>query len=79
MVKQKKPYVKVPMTDAHLDHLCTKPKERKKLKDSELIVAHLLGGTSGLNLREWHSQEQIEIMVRQAVNIMREIQKQCRQ
>jgi hypothetical protein len=55
-----------------------KQKSNKKPKDSELIVAHLLGGTSGLNLKEWHSQEQIEIMVRQAVAIMREIQKQCR-
>jgi hypothetical protein len=53
-------------------------REPKKFKDSELIVAHLLGGTSGLNLSQPRSPEERKALVREAVEIMREIQKQCR-
>jgi hypothetical protein len=56
-----------------------KRKQSRKLKDSELIVAHLLGGTSGLNLTSPRSPEERKALVRAAVEIMREIQKQCRQ
>jgi hypothetical protein len=71
MVKKKlKPYV---------PRVYMRQKETKKLKDSELIVAHLLGGTSGLNLEKPRSPSEIMLMVGQAVRIMREIQKQCRE
>jgi hypothetical protein len=46
------------------------------MKDTELIVAHLLGGTSGLNLQEIETDEQIREMVSKAVRVALEIERQ---
>jgi hypothetical protein len=58
-----------------------KPKRVKRAGapfEPELIVAHLLGGTSGLNFQVQRSPDEIKILVKQAVDVMREIQLQCR-
>jgi hypothetical protein len=44
--------------------------------DLPLIVAHLLGGTTGLNLHQSMSDEEIEVMVNAAVRVAREIERQ---
>jgi hypothetical protein len=57
-----------------------KPKKITKSRspfEPELIVAHLLGGTSGLNFQQQRSPEEIKNLVKQAVDVMREIQLQC--
>ena len=41
-----------------------------------LIVAHLLGGTTGLNLHQAMDQDEIEIMVAAAVRVAVEILRQ---
>ena len=46
------------------------------MKDLELIVAHLLGGTSGLNLNRYMTDHQISELVSSAIKVAREI---CRQ
>lgn len=58
-----------------------KPKTKKagSVFEPELIVAHLLGGTSGLNFQQQRSPEEIKVLVKQAVDVMREIQLQCKQ
>jgi hypothetical protein len=56
-----------------------KRKKRPRTFEPELIVAHLLGGTSGLNLERHRSPQEIQSMVQQAVDVMREIEKQCRE
>jgi len=53
-------------------------RKRKGRLDRELITAHLLGGTSGLNLSREHSPEEIQWMVKFAVQVMEEIRKQCK-
>jgi hypothetical protein len=53
-------------------------RKRKKPLEPELIVAHLLGGTSGLNLSREHSPDEIKWMVKFAVQVMEEIRKQCK-
>jgi hypothetical protein len=54
-----------------------KPKKRARTFEPELIVAHLLGGTSGLNLERHRTPQDIQMLVQQAVDVMREIEKQC--
>jgi hypothetical protein len=56
-----------------------KQKKRVRAFEPELIVAHLLGGTSGLNLERHRTPQEIQMMVQQAVDVMREIEKQCRE
>ncbi len=46
------------------------------MKDTPLIVAHLLGGTSGLNLSTLTSDQEITDMVALAVRVAREIERQ---
>jgi hypothetical protein len=58
-----------------------KPKTAKKAGspfEPELIVAHLLGGTSGLNFERHRTPQEIQSLVQEAVDVMREIQRQCR-
>lgn len=45
-------------------------------KDLQLIVAHLLGGTSGLNLKEVHNQNEIRQLVSVAIEVALEIERQ---
>jgi hypothetical protein len=46
------------------------------MTDTPLIVAHLLGGTSGLNLSVAMSDGEIEQMVAAAVRVAKEIERQ---
>jgi hypothetical protein len=46
------------------------------MKDTPLIVAHLLGGTSGLNLSQSITDKEIQTMVAQAIRIAHEIERQ---
>jgi hypothetical protein len=43
--------------------------------DTALLVAHLLGGTAGLDLSHYETPQQIELLVAQAVRVAREIKK----
>jgi hypothetical protein len=52
---------------------------RTATDDLPLIVAHLLGGTSGLNLSQSMTNEEIFMMVSQAVRIAREIERQTQE
>jgi hypothetical protein len=45
-------------------------------RDLPLITAHLLGGTSGLNLTRELSETEIRQMVRQAIKVALEIETQ---
>jgi hypothetical protein len=45
-------------------------------KDLPLIVAHLLGGTSGLNLQIDRSPEEVRELVARALKIALEIERQ---
>jgi hypothetical protein len=45
-------------------------------KDTPLIVAHLLGGTSGLNLGPGITEEEIQQKVAMAIRVALEIEKQ---
>lgn len=52
----------------------------EQIAESEcLIVAHLLGGTNGLNLSPSMSDEEIESMVSVAARVMKEMDKQAKQ
>jgi hypothetical protein len=46
------------------------------MSDTPLIVAHLLGGTSGLNLSSPMTDGEIEQMVATAVRVAKEIERQ---
>jgi hypothetical protein len=59
-----------------------KPKKLKSagsLFEPELIVAHLLGGTNGFNFERHRTPQEIQSLVQEAVDVMREIEKQCRE
>jgi hypothetical protein len=45
-------------------------------KDTQLIVAHLLGGTSGLNLQGLKDESEIRQLVARAIAIALEIERQ---
>jgi hypothetical protein len=45
-------------------------------KDLQLICAHLLGGTNGLNLKEIRDQNQIRELVSIALEVALEIERQ---
>ena len=47
--------------------------ESSRMKDFELIMAHLLGGTSGLNLSREMTDEQIQEMVSTAFRVAKQI------
>jgi hypothetical protein len=49
------------------------------MKNLELIVAHLLGGTSGLNLSKFMTDREIQEMVAAALRVAREVYKQTKQ
>jgi hypothetical protein len=52
----------------------------ESIAESEcLVVAHLLGGTKGLNLSPALTDEEIESMVRVAVRVLKEMDKQAKQ
>jgi hypothetical protein len=48
------------------------------MKNLELIVAHLLGGTSGLNLSKFMTDREIQEMVAAALRVAREVSKQAK-
>lgn len=52
---------------------------RETQNDFSLIIAHLLGGTAGLNLNQSISQEEIEDMVGAAVRVAKEIKRQVKE
>ncbi|RKP49300.1 hypothetical protein [Trinickia fusca] len=52
----------------------------EQIAESEcLIVAHLLGGTNGLNLSPTMTDQEIESMVSVAVRVLKEMDKQAKQ
>lgn len=48
------------------------------MKDLPLICAHLLGGTSGLNLSRDLSEAEIQALVASAMRVAREIERQAK-
>jgi hypothetical protein len=75
MVKKRKPK-KLTTTPQDFEDVFFRHK-RPRAFEPELIVAHLLGGTSGLNLEVHRTPQDIQMMVQQGVDVMREIVKQC--